>query len=346
MTFNRPEHNPKAYLGFDFGTSNSSISYVDQRTVQEYEQRSGSERWSTLNEMVPHLPYPVAEALARFLGQRTDLLFQSGLECIESALAMASYIAYSEMRACGRPSPKLSKLFRGFTQRSAGPLWKLLQEAIGQLPNSRVCEPFREMLGSNLRDIVDSGISACSQHKHQKIDANSVDLNRVVKILMETLGKCLRDGGWLLGSFDNVQKKAFSSNYFGLFRVHHGTPPFTRCFEYEGKESYSWNEPFLVRPAEGVALPLLPLMFWDHCSQHLDSDSGHLFLFDRWDRTNDTFSFKACGMKYSCTVSEKGKYGSLWRDLRALRECDESINWLEEVGQFGEIEESGWDGVG
>ena len=339
MTFNRPENNPKAYIGFDFGTSNSSISYVDQGKVAEFGQRSGSQRWSTLNEMVPHLPFPVAESLGRYLGQKPELLTQSGLECIESALAIASYSAYAEKRTCGRAC---TKLFRGFTQRSAGPLWKLLQESIGQIPKSRIIDPFREMLGSTLRDFVDSGISMLSQHKHQKTEAKGIDTNKLVKILTETLGKCLGEGAWCLGSFENVQKKAFSSNYIGLFRVHHGTPPFTRCFEYEGKESHSWNEPFLVSPTDGVALSLYPLMFWDRCSEHPDVDFGHLFLFDQADRRNDTFSFKACGMRCSCTVAGKGKYGDLWRKLRDLRESDGSSEFLEGVGQFREIEESQW----
>ena len=335
MTFNRPERDPKAYLGFDFGTSNSCVSYVDQRAVEIYEQRARSEKWSTLNEMMLHLPFPVAESLGRYLGQKTELLTQTARECVESALAVASYGAYAEMRTRRRAG---SKLFRGFSQRSAGPLWKFLQQSIQQLRKPRVMEPFREMLGSELRDFVDRGISALALEKHEKAEAKNEDNLRLVRILAQTLGRCIGEGAWLLGSFENVQKTGFSSRYVGLFRVHHGLPPFTWCLEYEGTESFSSQEPFLVNPANGIALSLLPLMFWDRCDEHPDVDFGHLFLFDRLERDGETYTYKASGARCSCAVGKGGKYGDLWQQLCDLRESD-GPNQFREVGSFKEGDE-------
>ena len=335
MTFNRPERDPKAYLGFDFGTSNSCVSYVDQRAVEVYEQRARSEKWSTLNEAMLLLPFPVAESLGRYLGQRTELLAQAARECVESALALASYSAYTEART--RKGAR-TKLFRGFTQRSAGPLWKLLQESVQQVKRPRIMEPFREMLGSELKAFVDRGISALSLEKHEKMEAKSEDNLRLVRILAQTLSRCVGEDAWLLGSFENVQKKGFSSKYVGLFRVHHGLPPFTRCLEYEGIESFSPQEPFLIDPGAGTALSLLPLMFWDNCEAHPDVDFGHLFLFDRLERNRETYTYKASGVKCSCTVERRGKYEELWRQLRDLAESDQPSEFRE-IGSFREGDE-------
>ena len=338
MTFNRPEHDPKAYLGFDFGTSNSCISYVDQRAVEVYEERSRTEKWSSLNEMMAHLPFPAAEALGRYLGQRTEMLTQSARECVEATLAIASYSAYAEVRTRARAR---TKLFRGFTQRSAGPLWKLLQESVGQLREPRVVDPFREVLGSELREFMNLGIDAISQEKHEKAEAKDRDNHRLVQILAQTLTRCTGGDGWLLGAFENVQRRAFSSKYVGLFRVHHGSPPFTYCFEYEGSKSFSWQEPFLLEPEGGVVLSLLPLMFWGHCKQHPDLDIGHLYLFDRQERDGDVFSYKASGARCSCTVTKEGTYGELWQQLRDLGEADKPHEFMA-VGSFREVEETQW----
>ena len=127
MTFNRPEQDPSAYLGLDFGTSNSSLSYVDQRSVNIYEQRSRSEQWCTLNEMRSVLPFPVTEPLGRYFGQ-TESLAMVARECVEAILATAAYMAYSEMRT--QTQKGKTKLFLGFTQRSSGPLWNFLKQCL------------------------------------------------------------------------------------------------------------------------------------------------------------------------------------------------------------------------
>jgi molecular chaperone DnaK (HSP70) len=49
-----------AYIGFDFGTSNSSVSVVSRADVKVYERRARDKSWLELNDLVPVLPYPVA----------------------------------------------------------------------------------------------------------------------------------------------------------------------------------------------------------------------------------------------------------------------------------------------
>ena len=113
-------HDPEAYIGLDFGTSNSSVSYVDQGSVKVYRLRAEERRWREFTELVDVLPYPLAEPLARYLGQTETLqLTNAALEFIESALALAAYTAYFGF--CSQKGRATTKLLGG--QR----LWFLTQ---------------------------------------------------------------------------------------------------------------------------------------------------------------------------------------------------------------------------
>lgn len=69
MTYGKELPEAKAYLGLDFGTSNTAISYVDQRSVEIYRRRSSESSWNNLNDLVSILPYPIAAPLSHYMGQ-------------------------------------------------------------------------------------------------------------------------------------------------------------------------------------------------------------------------------------------------------------------------------------
>jgi hypothetical protein len=86
---------------------------------------------------------------------------------------------------------------------------------------------------------------------------------------------------------------------------------------YEGIDSFSEDQAFLVNLEKGMALPLQPLVFWDFCSRHPELAGGHCFLFDLMAGSPGTqlISFKAIGFPCSRTLSE-GK-STEYRDLIA-----------------------------
>src|SRR5260370_1208963 len=53
-------HDPEAYIGLDFGTSNSSVSYVDQSSVKVYRHRAEERQWLECTALGYILPYPTA----------------------------------------------------------------------------------------------------------------------------------------------------------------------------------------------------------------------------------------------------------------------------------------------
>jgi hypothetical protein len=58
----------EAYLGLDFRTSNTTISYIDRAWLEEIESRSRDPHWKEIGELVELLPSPLALPLARYIG--------------------------------------------------------------------------------------------------------------------------------------------------------------------------------------------------------------------------------------------------------------------------------------
>jgi hypothetical protein len=121
MTYRQSITGAGAYVGFDFGTSNSAVCFVDRKSISEYTKRATESSWRELSELVGSLPYPLAVPLEKYLGEVDEArLIEQAREFTEAALAIAAYLTFLEY--CVHVSS--TKLFRGFTQRSAGPLWK------------------------------------------------------------------------------------------------------------------------------------------------------------------------------------------------------------------------------
>jgi len=127
---------PSAYVGLDFGTSNTSISYVDQLSIATYEKRASEKTWVDLSDLVGVLPYPLASPLSQYLSQSdSGRMFQKAREFVEAALCLGAYISYLE--CCIIKDRASTRLLKGFTQRSVGPLWKLLKESLIKLEDNK-----------------------------------------------------------------------------------------------------------------------------------------------------------------------------------------------------------------
>jgi molecular chaperone DnaK (HSP70) len=314
-------HDPEAYIGLDFGTSNSSVSYVDQGSVKVYRLRAEERRWREFTELVDVLPYPLAEPLARYLGQTETLqLTNAALEFIESALALAAYTAYFEF--CSQKGRATTKLLGGFSKRSAGPLWHLLRECLSQLRKSaQICRPYQELLLSDLGKEVDSGITQLSQLKHQKSSHDAVDHSRLVKIVANTSSQVFSTVQF--GFFEGVKKAKFGSGFKGLFRLAHGRSPFIKALEYTGTESFSEAEAMLVVPESGVIVPLRPLVFWDICKKHSEAQPpGHCYFYDSLSRSGKECTYKAIGFPCSIEIATTDESGPLADQIFALRKSD------------------------
>lgn len=131
MTFGGAERSlPNSYVGFDFGSSSSSVSVVSEADISVWNERSRNPGWLELNDLSQALPYPAAAPLAYFIAETrsTERLEELGRESVEGILAVAAYVAYMEY--CSVPKHPSTCLFKGVAHRSAGPLWGLLKQTL------------------------------------------------------------------------------------------------------------------------------------------------------------------------------------------------------------------------
>lgn len=326
-----------AFIGLDFGTSNSSISFVDEFSVQSYSKKSAEGGWEELNALVDKLPYPLAVHLAQYLCQTDEeRLVNEAREFIEVALSLASYISYCECCAYKRGHGK-TKLFKGFTQRSAGPLWSFLQECRNQIRDGEsMCRSYNELLEGDFFNIIDRLIGQIADHKHGKLSAASIDTVRPIQIIANVSHKSFRDN--YFGFFEQVQKEKFSIDYQGRFRIAHGRFPFISALEYTGRDAFSGHEAVILNGKTGSVLTLQPLIFWDFCKRHRDLSERHCYVFDKVDKKAGGYTFKAAGFNCTCNVSsDRKEYGVLAEQIERLRECDIKFP-LFQGGSFHKIE--------
>jgi hypothetical protein len=260
MTFGKATTLGEAYIGFDFGTSNSSVSYVEQSAVRQYTQRAGEAGWRELNELIGSLPYPVANPLGKFLGATAERdqrdCFAEVFEGMLGLIASVAYIDYLSGKGA-----KQTSLFKQLRKLSAGPLWGLIRGIAGQKPkDSKFILVFQRLISGDCEKLINLSIDAINDHKHHRT-VSFVDYYRVLGLLGNTLNNALM--GWKFGGFEDVKRKGFSSKRGGLFRVAHGShAPFVDIFRYEGAEDFSDLEAVLVSQTTGDAFRLAPFLFW------------------------------------------------------------------------------------
>jgi hypothetical protein len=223
----RQESKSQVFMGLDFGTSNSSISYVTRQAVEIQRTRSGDTPWMGLADLSNRLPFPMAEPLKRYLSQtdQTSLKF-AAIEFVESVLAIAAYLSYFEY--CLTKHSK-SAQFSGSRQRSAGPLWGLLKSLHPYLKSrAKISNAFQDLVRHEF-GVIEGTVNFISNYKHHKADED-FNIHPVVVLLANTAARAFADRRF--GRFEHVQKKAFSKVNEGLFRYAHGSPPFMRMQAY------------------------------------------------------------------------------------------------------------------
>lgn len=249
--------NREAFIGIDFGTATSAVSFVDWEQVEEIGRRQNDPVWLSLADLVD-LPVPIAAPLKAFIGSsRVDDQAKLAMEALEGMLCFSAFVCWAEHSTFTKGQPiRINKNWK----RSAGPLKKLLFDCVDARTKGNFNSAFRKELDPQFRAQLDSLISELDREKHNKIPPGSCD----ARIVLERLGNACRQSltKWHFGYFEHIKKMGFSDASIGIFRIAHGMPPFHQTLEYEGPHAFSENEAVLVNIETGKAIILTPLMFW------------------------------------------------------------------------------------
>lgn len=310
----------KAFIGLDFGTSNTSVSFISQRAIKSYESKSGEKGWMELNELTRKLPYPLAASLAHYLSQHgKDLIAMRGLEFVEASLAIAAYASYLELCTTKKQHKNKegqiecipsTKYFRAFTQRSLGPLWGLLRETQKAIKGKAVTTgQFQDFLSEAYYNEIDQAITDLGEIKHQKKNPDSVNIQRIIQIVANINRKVFEK--YAFGFFENVLAEKFKpGQYSGRFRLAQGdSATFIESEEYSGAYPFPSGLAYLVSFEERIALPLLPLIFWHPCKSHPHNDHCYIYDIAGKGEAPEYFSYKAAN--YECKLEFGGDNAEL-----------------------------------
>jgi hypothetical protein len=274
------------------------------------------------------LPAPLASLLAKYQAEvEPPRSMKAAFELLEGALTLCTYAAFADY--CAHRKRAQSRLWKGYTKRSAGPLWGLLKGILEQMSDEAwLSKPLRSLLVPENAKAIDAAISQLNDFKHDRLPA-PIDLRPTVELIADACYRAFRDVRF--GFFERVQLARFRKEFQGLFRKAVGVAPFFEILRYRGSESFADYDPFLLQESSGVVLPLTPFCFWDTCEAHPDLPSGHLFVYDS--SADSDMSFKALGAACIRTISKDGQYGVVWEQLDPFRSEDQRISVIQ-AGQF------------
>lgn len=302
-----------AYIGVDFGTSTSGISYVDWKQIEIFESRGRQEIWLNLNELID-LPTPVAVPLKALLGStRIEDQWRLSMDALEAFLCFSAFVCWAEAGAADNAS--MPKCFNPNWKRSAGPLKKLLTDLVDSKAQGNFLGVFRKKLTKDIRNELNRVIQQLDDEKHQKQAPGTCD----AKPLLEKLGNICKEAstGWVFGYFEDVRQSGFQQKFQGTLRVASGTPPFHQAIAFSGPSSFSENQAIFANPANGDVLIMTPLMFWHRPSPI--ATWQNCMVFDGIDR-NNRINFKRVGVTECLSIEGAGEYGDLELLVRELCE--------------------------
>lgn len=293
----------KNYIGFDFGTSCSSLCLLTQDQVKVTASRADDPTWISLNDSLSLLPYPVAYPLRKYLDvKNTSTSATVAREAFEAALAFITYVVTAELYSLD----KAGKIFRSFQHRSMGPLKAILKQSAEALGTSaKTSLPIINFLNKS-EALLEKAVLDFTNHKHEKLEDESFDYHSHLSLVISCCTKLMRSK--LFGYMTDTQPKLFENGvYAGIFKVAHDIPPFTQSYAFESNQHATRTLAVLVDLESNEALPLFPLIFW---FESAESTTGmECYWFDKFSGPESQPIIKPCNKKTECAANDL--YGKL-----------------------------------
>jgi hypothetical protein len=317
MTFATEEISGSTYLGLDFGTSTSSISYVGEADIKAYTSRSADRTWRNLSSLVDTLPYPVANPLARFLSATSDeRMMKAAREAFEAMLALAVFAAYAEHCTLAGGT---SYFIKGLGQCSAGPLWRVLTDmATSSGRRWQACKHLLPLVSGGLFAEIDNAVTQVAPEKHGK-KPGSVDWPRTLEQFGNALAKTFERS--VFGYFEEARRKRFSTgSYIGIFRSARGhSSSFNDIYTFEGPESFPQEFVFMFDLDTKIGFHLSPLFVRGLEGTNGLREEPDFYMFDI--ARNGGYGFKAITEREGVTITKEGG-GDLYDYVARLMASD------------------------
>jgi hypothetical protein len=310
-----------AYIGLDFGTSNTSVSFVNHDTIREYEERSKDASWVEVTEIVGALPHILSEPLQSYVSETGNKDRAAGFarEFIENALwlgLVSGYVDFcDQMTRTGKAIS--TKLFKHIRQNSAGPVWAQFKHLLhdpGDLSVPEFSKPWCQLVQEPNFRTFDETISLIALVKHGKADPASVDWHDAVHVLGNVAKEFSLHTHF--GFFENVETDAFTGEIMADFRLAIGKPPFPKRLKVKLGTTVPHRQPFLLVPNRRRAWSLIPFLMCRPAQHPIDFEHGLFWIFDGYDDGKNKCSYKSvCRIPAFEVDSNTERYSGLLTEI-------------------------------
>jgi hypothetical protein len=298
-----------AYLGLDFGTSNSSLALVTEKTIRTLNERAKHSSWQELAELPARLPHPLSEPLQGFISEHINRNKQADYarQFIEATLTMIFVTALMDLaiQASETGKPAGERIIGDLRQNSAGPIWGRLKQIYSEprlLKTARLTQKWLPLFEPTALALVDQAVGQIAALKHEKADVDDVEWHDTLCLIGNTAAGFFSEA--YFGFFEHVEQKPFSEEIVGAFRVARGKPPFPGRISVALPRSVVQRQPFLFHRLLRLAIPFAPFYVFKPHDHPNDYDHGLLWTWDTFDARARKITYKSCFRMPPLEVSE------------------------------------------
>ena len=286
MTYGDSPTVSEAYLGIDFGTTNSSVSYVSTKHIEKYEKEAIESENELFNEIRNNSPVLISYQFAKFRNSLNDSeKAKIFINLFENSLSLLYYIALLELKI----NDQSFNLGEIKFHKSAGSLVYSIKTIKSKIKNNfifsgKYVDSFNEEAFQTLTTTVDF----INDFKHTKFQIYDFDFDSTLKVVFKAIKQLIDDVDF--GFFHNLSMKPFQKEYLGNFMLAHGNGIFSEKLDYKGEKNIHKEYCYIYDHRSGKALNLFPFSHWGICDRHKEEDYGHLYIFDKYESENLLFS--------------------------------------------------------
>lgn len=247
----------QAYVGFDFGTSNSAVCTLSETQIKITKKRSQDETWRGLSDSISSLPFPIANPLKRYLAEKSEA--DGAAIAREVFEACLTFVAYSVVAGL-EDAEKISKAIGNMQHRSMGPLKDIIQTYTKYLSEDSISYNLANKCVANII-FIDSASKQFTDHKHEKLASSAFDyqhlLEKMIRLIVREIGDLH------FGYCKSCSPLDFSGTKFGgQFVCADDNPPFIKSISYQSTQNIHPSLAILWSLSSGKAICLTPLYFW------------------------------------------------------------------------------------
>ena len=283
----RAKRQNKNYIGFDFGTSNSAVCTLNEAHIRLTQARATSAEWTSINDSLDALPYPVAISVRRYLS-RPDNAVAAARDAFESGLALMAYVTAAEACALGC----IGGVLKSFQHRAMSPLWALFKNCQYQLRRKGT---FSKGLGRVLDNnaevtLFHEAIKNFTENKHGMLADDAADWHKYVQLPLRVLVRGM-DGLVFGRSLVSAPVPFDEGRHKGTFVVATDNQPFINTIKYVSDQSIDSSLSLLVHQKNGNTLSLSPFFLWFDRNR---TGTHDCYMLDRFSSRDDGPTVKPC----------------------------------------------------